>query len=657
MIAEASVRALPQPSEEITMRMTRFSLVLLLVLATTCVGAHAQEAAATTEPVLSHIPAGAMGYIVVNDVRATGDNIDRFIQSIGLGPMVQNSMPEGFLKAMLERTPLGEGFNPDAGLAVAVLDFQQFGFDIMQFMPGGAAAAGESEGPPPMPPVVIWVPGSSTEGLFGQYEMAPAGDYTRVMFPNTPPMLATEQGGYTVLSLRADVLDAVTAGGETADSILDANETMVVGRSDIAVHLNMRVAGPVFDKLLRMVEQQMAAAGAGGGPGMGPMMGPGASPEAMQKMLGWYRELLAQVDSATLTGRFVDEGLVFEELVSYVPDSALAQAVAAYQPAESGLLDRLPDMPYVLALGTRGGSASIPQEQEMLSAYLDMLSGSMPPGTMTEDDQAEVLRIANGLNEQVGAMQMVIGGGPEAGGVFSLGVVMDCDNAEATRGLLRDAFGVGEEVIKGMVPGGQAQNLQLNFAEGAEVVAGTSVDVIEFTDPGVEQMPEQEKQQMSSVLGEPKIQVRIASPDEKTVVLTFGGADAFMEQALQQAAGGGSIPTQPGTQTAMKYMPENPTGVLLFNLKNLGTVIQQGAQKMGMAESMPPLNFTADTPLAAGGAVVGESSVHATFFVPSDAVQNVVQTAMMFMMGGMGGTGPGPGGPGGEQPMEGGEDF
>jgi hypothetical protein len=651
MIAEASVRALPQPAEEKTMRMTRVSLVLLL-LAATCVGARAQEATSTVESPVAHIPAGAMGFIVVNDVRATADNIDQFIQSIGLAPMVQNAMPEGFLKAMQQKAPVGEGFNPDAGLAVAVLDFQQFGFDVMQFMPGAAPAAG-AEGPPPMPPVAIWVPGTSMEGLFGQFQMAEAGDYTSIMFPNAPPMLATEQGGYTVLSLRADVLDAVTAGGEEAFAALDETERMVLNRADIAVHLNMRVAGPVFDKLIRMAEQQMAAAGAGGGPGMGPMMGPGASPEAFAKMMGWYRELLAQVDSAMVTGRFVDEGLVFEELVQYVPDSPLAQAVAAYESAEGGLLDRLPNMPYVLALGSRGGTPSVADEQEMLTAYLDMLSGSMPPGTMTEDDKAEIQRIATGLNEQVSAMQMVIGGAPEDSGVFSLGVVMTCDSAEATAGLLRDAFGVSEKLIKGMVPGGQAQNLQFNFVEGAEVVEGTNVDVVEITDPGVEEMPEEEKQQMAAVLGEAKIQVRMASPDEKTVVLTFGGADAFMAQALQRAGGGGDIGTQPGTQTAMKYMPENPTGILLFNLKNLGTVIQQGAQKMGAAEMMPPLNFTADTPLAAGAAIVGDASVHATFFVPSEAVQNVIQTAMMFMMGG---PGPGPG-PGGEEPMEGGEDF
>ena len=370
-------------------------------------------------------------------------------------------------------------------------------------------------------------------------------------------------------------------------------------------------------------------------------------------MLRWYRDMIAQVDSVMLSGRFVDDGLVVEELVAYAPGSQLAQAVASYQQTQGGLLDRLPDMPYVLAFGSRGKSGPT-ADNEMLSAYLDAMSQSLPPDTLTEADKTEILRIGNGLNEQVTAVQFVAGGAPQAGGVFSCGAVMTCKSAGTTSGLLRDGFRFAEQFVKAVAPPGEAEDFQVKYAAGAETVGGIAVDIIEFTDPGVAEMPDDEKQQMTTVLGESKIQLRMASPDERTLVVTFGGADAFMEEALKLAAGGGAIPDQVGTQKAMKYLPADASGVALLNLQNFGTVFQQGAQKLGMAQMMPPLNFTAETPIAMGASVAGESSIHAVLFVPTEVVQDFTQMWMMFTMG-PGGPGGGPGpGPG---PMEGGEDF
>lgn len=621
------------------MRLTRL-LMVLLVAGAVCTGATAQESA--TRPVVGEIPAGAMAYVVINDVRALTTDIEGFLDDIGLGEMIGQEMPDGMLEAMKSAIELGEGFNPDGGFAVALMDFQQFGFDVTQFLPGGAGGGGDQP-----PPFAIWVPGTSLENLFADPQIEQMGDYSAIMTPGMP-LFAMQRGGHIVMSLSPDVLDAVKADAASAETVLTAGEKKILTESDIAGYVNLRVAGPVLDKVLRSIEDQLAEEGGG------MMAGPGMSPQYTQKMLVWYRGMLSQLEGMAVGGRFVEEGLVFDQLVRYVPDSTLGKIINAYQLVQTDLLDRLPDMPYVLAFGTRGESSQPEREKQFMGEYLGLLANMLPEDSLGEQGLADMKLIAAGLNKQVSNVQVVAGGAPDDAGVFSLGVVLQCQNAETTSGLIRELVGFTEKFIKAVAPPGEADGLEIIHTAAVETIAGVSIDTIEITDPDMQDMADYEKEEMATVLGEAKVQFRLARPDANTVVLTFGGADAFMAEALSMAAGGGNIPDQPGTRAAMKYMPANATSVMLFNLTNLGTVITRGAEALGAAEMLPPLNFTAETPVALGTAVVRDTSVHQAVFVPTDVVADVVQMGMMFMpqMGGGPGHGPHQG-----PPMEGGEDF
>lgn len=613
------------------MRLTRVLLVLLSALVL--------SAGASAQSVVDELPAGAMGYLVVNDVGALTDNIDGFLEDIGVGEMVAQQMPDGVLESIREELELGEGFNADGGFAVVVMDFQQFGFDVTKMMPDAA-----TQSAPEIPPFAIWVPGSSIDGLFAETETREIDGRTAIMTPG-PPLFALQRGGHVVLTLRPDVLDAIENGGGSAATALKASEKQIIAESDIAAYVDMRMAAPVFDKFIQMSQDELAA----GSPGAGPF-GPGMDAESMQRMLGWWRKMLPQLEGLVVSGRFVDEGVVLDQLVSYAPDSTLGRIVNAYESVQTGLLDRLPDMPYVLAVGARGRSSDPQLENKFIEDYLEMLVDVLPGDQLGDEGMAKLKRIATGMNEQVDSVQFVGGGAPDAGGVFSIGAVMHCKDADATGEMLREAVGFSEDCIKAIVPPGEAEGLEIVHTADALTIDGTSVDTMEIVDPDMEDMPESEKEEMTAVMGEAKVQLRFAKPDANTVVMTLGGADEFMSEALTVAAGGGSIPGQPGTQAAMKYMPADASSVVLFNLKNLGTVIQRGAEAMGAAETMPPLNFTADTPIAVGGGVTADTCAHQTALVPSAVVGDLVETFMMF-------AGPRQGPPMHGPPMEGGEDF
>ncbi|MGC9454815.1 MAG: hypothetical protein ACP5HU_08105 [Phycisphaerae bacterium] len=612
------------------MRPTRLLLVLLVAMGL-CAGASAQS-------VVEQLPAGAMGYVVVNDVRALTDNVDTFLADIGLGEMVSQGMPEGLLAFLKEEIELGESFNADGAFAIVLMDFQQFGFDAMKLMPGG-----QMESPSDTPPFAVWVPGNSIEGLFADFETDVIEGRTVSMTPG-PPLYALQQGGHVVLAMRQDVIDAIENGGGSAATVLNDSEKKVLADSHIAAYVNMRTAGPVLDKFLEVSQEQLAAGQAG--PGMG---GPPMDPEGMRKMLGWYRRILPQLEGMVFSGRFVDEGLVVDQLVRYVPDSMLGRIVNAYQPVQAGLLDRLPDMPYVLALGSRGTSSEPQLENEFIREYLEILVDVLPGDKLGDEGLAELQRIVTSMKEQVDSVQFVAGGGPEAGGIFSVGAVMQCKDADATGGMVREAIGYVEDFIKAVAPPGEAEDVEVRHTAAAETIGGTSVDIIEITDPEMQDMPDYEKEEMAAVLGEAKVQFRMARPDANTVVVTFGGADAFMSEVLTVAGGGGDIPEQPGTQAALKYMPADANFVALLNLKNLGTVIQKGAETLGAAEMLPPLNFTADVPIAMGAGVTEDTCIRQTAFVPTAVVGDLADMFMMFSAPRQQDQPVGP--------MEGGEDF
>jgi len=94
-------------------------------------------------------------------------------------------------------------------------------------------------------------------------------------------------------------------------------------------------------------------------------------------------------------------------------------------------------------------------------------------------------------------------------------------------------------------------------------------DVIEISHPEMAAMPEEQRTMMKTILGEDKVRILISSPDDKTVVFTFGGSKAMMEEAVKAATTGGSLPQDKGLTAAMENMPKNLVMVGAINGANI----------------------------------------------------------------------------------------
>ena len=580
------------------------------------------------EPALDHIPAGAMGYVVIRDLKKSLGDLHDYLAAIGVTELMEGQIPEDLLGFVVTTMSLGEGFNPSGDVAAVMLNPAQFDVDLLQMI---GIEAGPAEGPPKEPklPLVVFVPGKGIAQVFPQYGLEQAGKSTKLMSP-AGPVFARQCGGYIIISPMDEALDAVLKARKKTAAELTKDQLAGINRGNVGLYLNLEVIGPLAGKALDALKAQLGATE------RGPAM-----PVDLGKVIDFYKGLLSQVKGAAIAVRLGKEALLLEKFVSVKPDSQLGRIFAAAEPGRGGLLDRLPNLPYVLALGSRSLG-------EKSNALMTEMTNPLLEGMFKKDDvlTGKFKKLVSQMSEQFVSQQLVIGGAPADSGLFGVAVVSKCKDAEKAKALLVDYAKLIREMILSLVPEGRPTEdiakVEVKLSKAVETVAGVSVDAIEVTHPELAEMGENDKEEMATVLGEARIRVFLAAPDRQTLVLTFGGSKAFLGEALKVAKGGGTIPADAEVRKVMLSMPQNPCMVLLLNGGNLWKVIRHAVEAMG--EDLPPFEITTQTPIALGAAVRG-SSAHAVLYVPNQLVKEIVKivAASVASAGGSVGQQPPPG--------------
>ena len=610
----------------------------------------AVAAEAAAEPVLSHIPAGSLGFVVIPSAKRMAGKVDKLLADLGLAQMLPSTDPDdpakkaSVLDLLRGAAQLGPGFNPGGGVAVVMLDPNAYGIDLLQLMQGGLggpratkaalqmAGPGEAgDKPTPKLPFVLYVPGKSVKDVFGAYPMEAAGKYMLVNL-RMGPVYAIKRGSYILLSPNDKALEAVLTAKTKAAADLPKEQLAALAKGDIGYYLNMKVAEPVVNQFLGLAEQQIVSEA---GP-IAPVMG---------VYFGMYRNIIGQLDAITVAGRIMPTGLVFDEMVSFRPGTEYAKAMAT-TPAPGKLsLDALPDLPYGLAMGSSANSS--PESVKLGLEMVDGLLKSEPFKGLAEEDKTRLRKIVREMNEQITGVQIAIGGAPANSGVFGASFVIRCKKASVIKDLLVDKAKLAQGLIKHFgADEPDVQKLSIRYLKNIETVGSVSVDCITVQHPKLDEMNEDERVDMKKVLGEDKIRFFIAAIDDKTVLVTFGGSRNFLTEAIKAARGEGKIGTTPDDAKAMKHMPKKPTAIILLNGANIFNIILAGVKTMDPDEEMPPFKISCKTPIAIGVGQAG-ASAHIVAYVPTDLIKEIVGTVMMFS------SGMGPGGP----PPVGGDDF
>lgn len=610
------------------MRSSRLLIAVTLVIALVA-PLWAQEAA--TKPavpaaaILTQLPAGTMGYMVVNEVQATLGNVDKFLAEIGMGDFVKAQAPKGMLEMLKTEVRLGEGFNPAGGFAFVMLDPQQFGIDFAQMVTGGRK--------PDKLPFAVYVPGSSVRDVFGaKYEITkPEGAKYEQVALRVGPMFATMVDGYVVLSPMDTALDAIVGAKVKADTELTTSQKEMIQTSAYALQLNMKVSGPVLDKMIKAGEEQMTKM-------QKQMTDAGVALPAAAKMqmsmtsnaLPYYRKVLGQMDSMTAAVHMTKSGVAATAQIVFTKDSEMAKEVGASKVLAKSMLDRLPDLKYIVAMEVAGGKTADPKAQQ---EAMDMLLKSTSITQATKDKATQLMA---DWTKQVKSAQFVLGGPPTGGkGMISAAMVLQVEDAQATKDLIAQMAAVGQEMIAqcgksattapaDAEVAATAAAIKLEYKKDAQKAGDVSVDTLTVTGP---EMSESDKAGLEKTLGQDQMQVLVAGADANTVVLTLGGGTATMTEALKVAVKGGGTVGGKEAEASVAEMPQKRSALILFNVGNLMNVIRAN-------EPSAP-NVTTQAPLAFSVAV-DQGVVVEKVYVPSEVIKQFVDAWKQAMGGNMG---------------------
>jgi len=591
------------------------------------------------EPVLGHLPSESMGFLVVNSIQKLSDDVDAFVQAMNMPGMAGGP---NLIAGLQMGAGLGEEFNPNGGFAIVMLDFETFGVDpsrlkLMPDMPMGfadedpATASAEAKEPlgPADLPIVAFVPGKSIEGVFGNHPMTQDGDQVQVEFEGQTLFAATK-GGYVVLSTRADALAAALAAQPLA-----ANQQAKLAGSDVAVHVDMARCSPIVQDMMQQfadVFEHMPTTAPAGAP---------APPEEMQQQMqrmmkgyvGFADYLLDQVEAITMHVDIGEKGIHLGQTVAFVPDSTMGKIMAAQTgPSGESLLDRLPSLPYVAAFG-----AAFTQTDEINTLTQKVNEMFFSALDLDQELTEKLLAQANRFNDEVElrGTQFVIGGTPEAApGALGVSIVYLCDNAAAMQGLMAEQVEFQTEFLNALSDETEVEaQWTITYEPGAATVAGVSADRMRIGLPGTEDI-EEFGEVMTDVLGSEQIEVLVAPADAQTLVVTVGGGEAMLAEALTVADGSGPIAADPAVADALSAVPDDAWCVGVFsltNVKDVATDLMAAVGEPEQADMFPLKYMTVQTPVVFYMAS-DEAALNLGLTVPAAMIGDAMQSSMQVMM-------------------------
>ncbi|MFP4141288.1 MAG: hypothetical protein ACOCWV_01180 [Planctomycetota bacterium] len=632
------------------MRLTRLTAAVLSVALASTLAVAQVPGVPRKATVLSEIPSGVMGFAVINDLKTTSTKVDAFIRQIGLGQMANQAMPDGVLKMIVKEARLGDGFTGEGDVAIAMLNPKDVGMDFSKLVEERMnTMMGDGGQQPPKEvqlPFVVWLPGKSIESVFPKKDYNPTkkGAFTELSLP-TGKMLAMEKGKYVILSPNAEALTVVKKSKLGVLKDLRNDHALEILRTEIGIHMDMKVAGPILNDIIKTFEKFIQKQKEAGGGGMGMMMmGPMAM---MDKIMPTYRDLLEQVSAVTVTGKFVPTGVVVRELATYKTNSEFGRMIAAYKPTDKDLLGKLPDHNWVLA----GGGHNLPGIKKAVSLYLDMMDSALemsPVGGLGQY-RAKFSKLTEDMTKEIDTLQFVIGGAAQGNGMFGMTCVMEGDSAKKITGVMKSGTELIDELINkkfGQMDPSTAMPKISYVEDNAEIDAG-KLDVIDITHPELAGMSEQERGMMKKVLGEDRIRFYVAQADKNTAVVTMGGSTQQMAVSLKSAkAGTGSIMNSRWMTVPKQYLPKKPAMIMVFNGSNLFDLIISGMKKVAPEAELPAGRISCRTPVAMGIALEDDTA-KSVIYVPTKLVKDSVVLFLSMQGGGGGGGGAGPMGPGG----------
>lgn len=607
------------------MRVSRATWIALAVLVAVAAPVQAQQA----EDVLTRIPGESLAFLAVPGVGEAGTNVGRFVNDV-----MMQQMPGSLLDMLKAQMRIGPGFNDLGGFAAVLLDPAMLGLPTTSLLDESTWTEA--------PPVAFLLPGNDPAMLFSMYDPQIEEDgFIRIQFRGktayTKPL-----GDYTVMAADKPIVDAVARASTSAAQVLSDDHRALFKANDVVVYINVKRGAPLIvaaiEKLIAFMNQMAQS----------PMMDPAAGGvfQMYAKMMPMITEIIGEMDAATVALRFGPHALRFDSLVTFAPGSSIGKALAAWAPVPDPLLDRLPNLPYVVA----AGHACSPEAAAELAAAYRKYAAKLFDAFVTADTDAALtpeqtkrwLDMIVSWYRQMTGMQMYMGPPPAGSGLLAFGFVMKMRDANAGLDMMPEMVELNEaftEALMSAMPG--APTYTMDYRQNAANVEGVSVDVMvskTIYPPGSEMVAQMARQMTQTFYGEEDVTIRMGAVGADRLVMSFGGGEAFLAEMIKAARTGGPLEKDLNTAAGIALLPRKPQLVALCSAPNLLEFVKKVVKAVLPPDVQPMVSGPVDalqirvaTPITYGMSAKG-SGMYQALAIPTPLISDIYQNVMMLMM-------------------------
>lgn len=305
-------------------------------------------------------------------------------------------------------------------------------------------------------------------------------------------------------------------------------------------------------------------------------------------------------------------------------DSAMSKMLASPLKGKPLDLQRLPKVPVVAMYSF--SQPEVVAGESPLNALMQIIETDGPGSESAADaPQVQMLKKFFGTfsdNAQGGAI--VFGMGP--GSVMTFNGLLQTENsAEMLKAIEAATIQLAKDVKASDDP--DVNQATFEYKANAETIDGQAIHHLIFDEPEMQEDAEDVKR----LLGDEKLILRLAAADLNTVVLTLGGKDAMMKEALAAASKGktGAF-TDDAMKKTLQAVPAKTYGRVLIQPATIADLVA-GIFDITPADMGMEMKFT-KTPLAIGWGPLGQD-LQITGQAPMDSLADGAQAFQMFFIG------------------------
>ena len=555
-----------------------------------------------TDKVLAAVPTDAIAFVCVPNLQQLDSDVQQAITNLGLAPLINPpgmASPIGLLEQFMG---MSDGLDTSGSLILAVLP---------PAIPGI-----------PIPQAALIVPATDPKALLTAMGGTPGEGGQWTLSIQEKPLFAVAGDGRMVLADSAETAKAV-ADGKTgiADSVSQADRDAMVGL-DLILWVNAK-------KLIKTFRQQID-----GFVAMMSMMQPAGSIQAAASGQDQIKMVLDGASSFLLGVSLADSGVGLRFVMGVRPGSQMAQQMKVVNTTEP-LLNGLPPDSYMLAFG----QSIDPAATRAALGDMDAMFDAMAQAAQLNEEAANTL--IDLYKEWVGSLTGVRGvasalpAGPN--GIIGLCLLLDTGDSAQSLTQLAEAI----KAIGDLAPeDGEAKQIieALTHDPEAEDINGTTVQHVKFDLAKMEDVDEEDIEEITPIIGQDGLLLRIAAINDDTVAIAFGGGSDYMQRVIEHAKSNKPLfDSDPGVQLAADYVPADRASAFYIAVDRIVNCVGEGARALD-DEEFPVHMAELNAPIAIVGSG-GDGWIRGDIYLPTeliDAAKNAIMGIMMSQMGGPG---------------------